>query len=308
MTAGYSALFSAGLLAPSGFNHDNLPRTPSRDRATKGGSNNLHIPIGDSSPIRPVSPLPRARSGSESDTTDTDMDLSDADHDMETDFKRDITPTQQSVARARAGSGSSGNGTMPRLRRRRSSLTIATSPMNVIRSPIRTAGNALQLQRVMNRSRSGSLASSPPTETVFNFFGGGSNEASHGTSLMGRLRSGSVGAALSHSRPPPPAGAVHGRIRRYVRRTSSVPGAPAPPPTAPLPDVPPVPPLPSLSSLKLSMPPLKRGSLSFRNDASAPKATVTSNSAVKPTTRPTRDRGLSVSSNVETIDEEMKEF
>ncbi|KAH6915585.1 hypothetical protein BKA70DRAFT_464852 [Coprinopsis sp. MPI-PUGE-AT-0042] len=299
--AGYSALFSAGLLAPSGFGLGDLPKTPSKDRATKGSSGSLHIPIGDSSPIRPVSPLPRAHSESD---TDTDIDLSD--HDMDTDFKRDITPTQQSVARARAGSGSS-IGTMPRLRRRRSSLTVATSPMNVIRSPIRTAGNALHLQRAISRSRSGSLASSPPTESVFNFFGGGQNEASHGTSLMGRLRSGSVGAALSHSRPPPPPGAVHGRIRRYLRRTSSMtPGpAPAPPPTAPLPDVPPVPALPSLSSLRLSMPPNRRGSVSFRNDA--PKATVNSNSAVKPT-KPTRDRGLSVSSNVETIDEEMKEF
>lgn len=222
MTAGYSALFSAGLLAPSAFGLGDLPKTPSKDRAAKGSSSSLHIPIGDSSPIRPVSPLPRARSsGSESDT-DTDMDLSDADHDMDTDFKRDITPTQQSVARARAGSGSS-NGTMPRLRRRRSSLTVATSPMNVIRSPIRTAGNALQLQMAIGRSRSGSLATSPPTESVFNFFGGGQNEASHGTSLMGRLRSGSVGAALSHSRPPPPPGAVHGRyVNPLINNSTSM--------------------------------------------------------------------------------------
>jgi hypothetical protein len=212
MTAGYSALFSAGLLAPSAFGLGDLPKTPSRERAHKGSSSSLHIPIGDSSPIRPVSPLPRARSGGSESDTDTDIDLSDADHDMDTDVKRDITPTQQSVARARAGSGSSGNGTMPRLRRRRSSLTVATSPMNVIRSPIRTAGNALHLQMAISRSRSGSLATSPPTESVFNFFGGGQNEASHGTSLMGRLRSGSVGAALSHSRPPPPPGAG-----RYVK-------------------------------------------------------------------------------------------
>ena len=35
----------------------------------------------------------------------------------------------------------------PKLRKRRSSLTLATSPMNTIRSPTRAANNALHLQR-----------------------------------------------------------------------------------------------------------------------------------------------------------------
>ncbi|KAJ3726519.1 hypothetical protein DFJ43DRAFT_1002020 [Lentinula guzmanii] len=49
------------------------------------------------------------------------------------------------------------------IRRRRSSLTVGTSPMNIIKSPSRAAGTALQLQRHLltspGRSRSGSTSS-----------------------------------------------------------------------------------------------------------------------------------------------------
>ncbi|KAK0452764.1 uncharacterized protein EV420DRAFT_1482072 [Desarmillaria tabescens] len=109
----------------------------------------------------------------------------------------------------------------PRLRKRRSSLSIGTS-INALKSPSRNASTALQfqihLQASPSRSRSGSLSSVMGT-LVENQFQ--PNVASEGTSLVGRMRSGSVGTSL-----------------RPVRRTQ--PPAPSlPPPTAPLPELPP---------------------------------------------------------------------
>ncbi|KAF9465659.1 hypothetical protein BDZ94DRAFT_1253619 [Collybia nuda] len=70
--------------------------------------------------------------------------------------------------------------------------------MNAIRSPARTAGAALQLQMHLPsppRSRSGSLSTTAPTQDPYGNIGIG-NLASEGTSLVGRMRSGSVGGAL----------------------------------------------------------------------------------------------------------------
>lgn len=109
----------------------------------------------------------------------------------------------------------------PRLRKRRSSLSINQSAMNIIKSPSRNAGNAFTVQRHLSistspsRSRSGSLTS----VTGFN------NVASQGTSLVGRMRSGSVGTAL---RPA---------SRKPMRRAhTTAPSLPAP--AVPLPELP----------------------------------------------------------------------
>ncbi|GLB41501.1 hypothetical protein LshimejAT787_1001010 [Lyophyllum shimeji] len=200
----YSAFFSSGLLAPRHASYASFNDVLNKDS----------YPYYDApSPATPSSPLP--------------------DSDIELDTDREITPTPDprppsrstGTSHARTPSSASTNSTQaqPRLRKRRSSLTIATSPMNSIRSPQRTAGAALQLHMHLPnpaRSRSGSLstAAAAPAETQ-----GTGNVASEGTKLMGRMRSGSVGAAL--------------RPRRGVRRLASVP-APAPPPTAPLPALP----------------------------------------------------------------------
>ena len=68
----------------------------------------------------------------------------------------------------------------PRMRRRRSSVNVATSPMALIKSPVRNAGAALQRTGIMSpaRHRAASV---------------GMSGASQDNSLFGRLRSGSVG-------------------------------------------------------------------------------------------------------------------
>ncbi|KAG6864287.1 hypothetical protein C0991_010807 [Blastosporella zonata] len=189
----YSAFFSSGLLAPRHAAYP-YPDAPS--------------------PISPSSPL--------------------SDSDAELDIDRELTPTPDTIQRSAASATTTSIATpQPRLRKRRSSLTLGTSGMNAIRSPTRTAGAALQLQMHLaspSRSRSGSLSKTSTTagSDVYHNIGMG-NIASEGTSLVGRMRSGSVGAVANLN-------AVF-RPRRGVRRLASVP-APVPPPTAPLPAVP----------------------------------------------------------------------
>ncbi|KAI6041879.1 hypothetical protein EDC04DRAFT_3139440 [Pisolithus marmoratus] len=115
-----------------------------------------------------------------------------------------ITPTTPRPKAVNANAA----GERPRMRRRRSSINIAASPMAAIKSPSRNATSAFQRAGIVSpaRSRAGSV-----------------NEASENNSLFGRLRSGSVSAMQTL------------RSRRVVRRTVPT----APPPTAPLPAVPP---------------------------------------------------------------------
>ncbi|KAG6330591.1 hypothetical protein ID866_8499 [Astraeus odoratus] len=128
------------------------------------------------------------------------------------DRELSITPTPTSAATSYTKniSAVSAAGERPRMRRRRSSINIAASPMAAIKSPSRNASSALQRSGIMSptRSRAGSV-----------------NEASENTSLFGRLRSGSL-----NMMPPV-------RVRRAVRR--AIPAVP--PPTIPLPAVPPSP-------------------------------------------------------------------
>lgn len=188
MTTAYSAFFSSGLLAPPQL-YPKSARTP------------------PSSPgLLPSSPglVPSPRSAS---PVADDSDIEDFDINMDTDEPRRFpTPTPSSVGgRSRSGSVVSvaqhaQQAQKPRLRRRRSSINVGTSPMNVIKSPQRNAGSALQLQQRLSgsigRSRGGSLSflglGPPSTEPNSQ---NGQNVASQSTSLLGRMRSGSVGGA-----------------------------------------------------------------------------------------------------------------
>ncbi|KAJ3761748.1 hypothetical protein EV360DRAFT_67615 [Lentinula raphanica] len=154
----------------------------------------------------------------------SNLDVEDHASDMELD--RSMTPTSTNMD----GSMSSVQQPQPRLRRRRSSLTIGASPLNTIKSPSRAAGTALQLQRHLyntpSRSRSGSVSS-----VMGNGEDISSNIASEKTSLYRRMRSGSVGSVL--------------KSKRGTRR--GVPGPSFPPPSAPLPALPPIPGTPNRS-------------------------------------------------------------
>ncbi len=130
----------------------------------------------------------------------------------------------------------------PRLRKRRSSLSIGTS-INALKSPSRNASTALQiqihLQSSPSRSRSGSLSSVMGT-LVENEYQ--PNIASQGTSLVGRMRSGSVGTSLRYvSLTSTFFDAADMwfavRPRRPIRRTQA-PAPSLPPPTTPLPELP----------------------------------------------------------------------
>jgi hypothetical protein len=157
--AAYSAFFSSGLLAP------HHPASP---------TNYYDAP----SPARPSSPpIPD-------------------DSDIEVDTEREETPTPDVPSFLPPITTQS----RPRLRKRRSSITLGTSPMNAIRSPSRTAGAALQLQLHLptspSRSRSSSLSNATTTNQTDLYGGVGigmGNVASEDTSLVGRMRSGSMG-------------------------------------------------------------------------------------------------------------------
>ncbi|KAF6760810.1 hypothetical protein DFP72DRAFT_881529 [Ephemerocybe angulata] len=258
-----------------------------------------------SSPIRPASPLP------------THSDAIVVDEPMELDYPsgRESTPTQHTVtaslqAAAKITSTAAGSSAtaQPRLRRRRSSLTIGVSPLTAIRSPTRTVGAALQMQRhlAMNpgRSRGGSLSSSNPPSAVEGFMMFGmatsSSVASEGTSLAGRLRSGSVGSNVYHTRAPLNPPATAGITSRYVhvRRVTSVP-APVPPPSAPLPALPQVPFSAGMAKA------FTRTPFSYQNHDMPGSAGIPA--AMSGQKLKGRDRGFSVSSTVGRIDEEMKE-
>lgn len=190
MTTAYSAFFSSGLLAPHHDFTSNM--NPSMSY--------YDVPI--ASPARPSSPMPIPGDSEIEDDTEG-MDVDNESRTRRT--RKSATPTPGPITSSISTSSSSSttgsnthvaNAPRPRLRRRKSSLTVASSPMNAIKSPARTAGAALQLQRHLAspvRSRSGSLNLGAG---MFGAEEGTGNVASEGTSLIGRMRSGSVGAAL----------------------------------------------------------------------------------------------------------------
>ncbi|KAF8631711.1 hypothetical protein AX15_002238 [Amanita polypyramis BW_CC] len=290
----YSSFFSSGLLA-----------SPVTIHSCKGNDEDMF----DASP-RVVHLFPAAPS--------SPMVTPD-DSDIETEFDRATTPTPEPRSRTlsyenmmlsnsefpsiRSGMGMTGvssgqvsprspsqppNGR--RLRRRRSSLANASSPMNAIKSPLINAGQALELQRHLHKTpikvRSSSVSLAAAVTDMLT--GGGKGTASGEKSFIARLRSGSVSSFR----------------RRPLRRAGMMP--PAPPPTAPLPELP-----PSLADTPLCgfLPgpkftiPVSNGVPSARNSFISPKI---DNSA--PTMyKKGRDRSYSVTMQ-QRIDEEMKEY
>jgi len=142
-------------------------------------------------------------------------DHSAPDSDIDIDDDREITPTPQNHSLTTTSTAGT-NQQRPRLRKRRSSLTVACSPMNAIRSPIRSAGAALQLQMHLpnpSRSRSGSLNQGVPADGYasnisltaaglglgFRTSAGGNDSnscAMETVSIIGRIRSSSVSGVL----------------------------------------------------------------------------------------------------------------
>ncbi|KAI0262335.1 hypothetical protein BC834DRAFT_972129 [Gloeopeniophorella convolvens] len=177
---GYSSIFSSGLLAtprPSG------PVDPYAAPSRPDSPTHMDTDL-DVTPTKPNTPLfPYA--------------------DEASDYFASRSRTSSNASTA-----SSVLGNAPRLRRRRSSLSVATSGLGAVKSPQRSAGAALQRTSLMGpigRTRSGSIDVGARTD---------------GMSVPGtRARSGSTGGAL--------------RPRRALRKPP-----PVPPPTAPLPPVP----------------------------------------------------------------------
>ncbi|EPT06183.1 hypothetical protein FOMPIDRAFT_1044644 [Fomitopsis schrenkii] len=174
MATFYSSFFSSGLLAP--LPHEvavsSSPTTPRASHAKLSGGDpfSLHVDT-----------IPTAH--------DVPLALRSA---------NDVLPS-----RPRSDSQGSNR---PGLRRRRSSLTVAASPIN----PMKNTGvpRAARNSYATARARSGSESRSQ-------------ENSMEGTTVIGRMRSGSVG----------------GQLIRHARRMSRKPAPPlpAPPPTAPLP-------------------------------------------------------------------------
>ena len=158
MQSGYSSIFASGLLAtPRPYRgHGDAMDTDTTPTSSKTYTTNFTNPHGQ----------------------DADMTSGDADY---------------FVSRSRASSAASTDSTAPRLRRRRSSLTVNpnANPLASVRSPLRSAGAAFQRNLIGgSRSRSGSVNAEPANDVH------GSVGAAAAPSIKGRMRSGSLGTAL----------------------------------------------------------------------------------------------------------------
>ncbi|KII86001.1 hypothetical protein PLICRDRAFT_178299 [Plicaturopsis crispa FD-325 SS-3] len=177
----YSDLFSSGLV-PHTPRHRDYPEPPSPLLTDPMASSPMAIPPSPVDSVIPRSPIDRQ-------TTPTPTSP---------------TPRLSAIEPARY----SKDKPVPRLRKRRSSLTPAAAPMPGVKSPARTARTSFtamgSLMSPAGRARSGSAS-----------------VAAESGSLIARMRSGSVGGL---------------RPGRRLKRAPT-----APPPTAPLPPVPPLP-------------------------------------------------------------------
>ena len=163
MATFYSSFFSSGLLANEGPQQV-LPRTgsPSTPRATLAS-----LPPIDTTPTGPTASAPSTQATHEASSTLPTISVAPSDS------------------------------AQPRLRRRRSSLAGANSPLAPLKSsgPVRNA--TASVQRSL-RARSGSDASVMSTSsfTLTGFEPVPAAPASKPMGIVGRLRSGSVGTAL----------------------------------------------------------------------------------------------------------------
>ncbi|VDC05157.1 unnamed protein product [Peniophora sp. CBMAI 1063] len=185
MQSGYSSIFASGLLAtprPSRHGSGEAMDTDTTPTSSKTYTTNFTNPF-----------PPHGQ--------DADMTSGDADY---------------FTSRSRASSTASTDSTAPRLRRRRSSLTVNpnANPLASVRSPLRSAGAAFQRNLIGGaRSRSGSVSTEPAND-------GHAHSTAPANTIKGRTRSGSLGTALRSS-------------RKASRK---------PPPAMPLPALPPLPP------------------------------------------------------------------
>jgi len=171
MVTTYSDFFSSGLHAPSHAHNNTHPPSP---------------PGLPSSPGMTQSPF--------STSIDEDSDVENL------DFVLDLN-SARGGGRSRSGSVASArhHAQRPRLRKRRSSLTVSTSPIKMIKSPQRNASNALLLQQ---RLPAGSLGCSCSGSLSFFSLSGllTAADMSDSTSiasqnLRDRTRSGGVGSS-----------------------------------------------------------------------------------------------------------------
>ncbi|KAI0057626.1 hypothetical protein BV25DRAFT_1830872 [Artomyces pyxidatus] len=179
--SGYSSIFASGLLATP---HRHPGSTPSR-------SSSPDMMALDTTPTNSKSPYLLPTPG-------------DDDVDYFSSPRSRASSTTSTASSVQAGAP-------PRLRRRRSSLTVATTAMGAIKSPLRSASVALQRSGLMTpggRARSGSV------DVVMGMEDFGSTP----NPITGRMRSGSLGGAL--------------RTRRTIRKPATAP------PTMPLPPPP----------------------------------------------------------------------
>ncbi|KAF5316758.1 hypothetical protein D9619_006840 [Psilocybe cf. subviscida] len=220
----------------------------------------------------------------------------------------DITPVQSPQppsATIKATPVSPASAAPPRLRRRKSSLTMAASPISAIRSSTRTAKHQQECMQkaapaVHARARSGSLGGdvsynagvpSPVSPGASLVYGVNAlsmrSAATEATSMLGRMRSGSCSNAVV----VPPTVARPRRIPRRVLN-AAFPAPPAPPPNAPLPALP----LPSTPTprqqIRSDSAPAAHGILSSPSviHVKGPSASSVSRTSA-------RARGLSVSSS-----------
>ncbi|OSD07109.1 hypothetical protein PYCCODRAFT_796235 [Trametes coccinea BRFM310] len=218
MATFYSNFFSSGLLAAQ-----HSPRPANTPRSSS-----------------PTTPRPPHAALAPEDTTPTGPAIA---HDV---FSTDESQVLPSISVAAPSASTSEGDSRPRLRRRRSSLAGAASPLATMKTsaPMRQAASSVQRQNLTLRARAGSDASILSTATassVSSFGAAGVENAPASSSqrpsgIIGRLRSGSLGTALL-------------RPRRGLRRAAPPMPAP-PPPTAPLPEVPP----PSSPTMRQALP------------------------------------------------------
>lgn len=229
-TLGYSSLFSSGLLAPEFETYSpSRPQTP--DPSTPRSRT---ISIDDTTPTAPTQALPATPSSNNtlpSLVVRENVDVS-------------MSPT---IAER------------PRMRRRRSSLGLSASPVATIKCNTNSArvSASIHIQRQSlsmagvgspGRPRAGSVAETGVllSRAAISI---GTNDATVGNSLMGRLRSGSLGTILRFVEFPP-----HDRVGirtwadalfncnfspRRMRKQATLPAPTSPPPSIPLPPLPP---------------------------------------------------------------------
>ncbi|KAG7089002.1 hypothetical protein E1B28_012951 [Marasmius oreades] len=157
-----------------------------------------------------------ARPRLDSTSTITSDDIDDA-----SDLDESGSMSYATYRKRTTSSNLKSKSSQPALRKRKSSvsLNVTTSPVAQLRSPSRAVENALSFQRHLQ------YAQGTPSKSRSRSGSGSGEVASMGTSLVGRMRSASVGTAL--------------KSHRSVRR---IPKNPLPPPSVPLPPLPPLPP------------------------------------------------------------------